>query len=284
MSSITKRLITAIVVLPSLFLIIGFMPWLNYLAYCLIVLFVVAVGTYEMNTILKVKGEVSWTGYLGLLLPIAEYLERSFDLSFHLTLFTLVFSVLFTMAYEIINGAKDNFSETINRVSRSVINILYPGLLSIFLIRMAFLGENIANWYIIFFLILVFGSDTCAYFMGMLFGKGNRGFIKASPKKSIAGYVGGILIPGVLGLVASLCFPNIFTFNLWQGFLMGVVTAIFAAIGDLIESTLKRSANKKDSGIILPGRGGMLDSIDSIIVAAPIFILFLDIYKIFPVF
>lgn len=284
MSGITKRLITAIIVLPLLFVIIAFMPWLNYIAYCFIVLFATAVGSYEMNSILSKKGEMTWTGYLGLLLPIAEYIQEYMNLNFKLTLFTLIFIVIFTMAFEIFKGAKDNFKETISRVSKAILNIIYPGLFSIFLIRMAFIGEKTSNWYILFFLILVFGSDTCAYFTGMILGKRNRGFIKASPKKSIAGYIGGIIIPGVLGLVASLCFPKIFVFNLWEGFILGFITAIFAAIGDLIESTLKRSAEVKDSGIILPGRGGMLDSIDSIMIAAPVFILILDIYGVFHVF
>ena len=72
-------------------------------------------------------------------------------------------------------------------------------------------------------------------------------------------------------------FPKVFTYSLGEGFVLGLLTSAIAAIGDLIESSFKRSAEVKDSGSIIPGRGGILDSIDSVIMAAPVYVAILTI-------
>ena len=127
------------------------------------------------------------------------------------------------------------------------------------------------QWYILLFFLIVFSSDTFAFLIGIAFGKNNKGIVKVSPNKSIAGFAGGLLIPGILTALVSYIAPDVFPFGMSAGFAIGVLTAIAGTIGDLIESSFKRSASVKDSGSIVLGRGGVLDSIDSIVMAAPVY-------------
>ncbi len=131
-------------------------------------------------------------------------------------------------------------------------------------------------------LILVFatsGADTGAYFAGSLFGR-HPFFQKISPKKTVEGFVGGIIIgPLLTGGVMLLCRllgagPE-FTFV--HGLVLGACIAPFAPLGDLGVSVIKRYAGVKDTGTIIPGHGGILDRLDSYLVTAPVFLAVLTL-------
>jgi len=166
--------------------------------------------------------------------------------------------------------------------------LLYPGLLIVWLVRMSRWEEN-ANIIIITFLLVVFCTDGLAWVMGMLFGKGNQGIIPISPHKSIAGFIGGAIASIVIGTGAALFYPEVFVprfdfagIPLAAGALLGLLTGIASVLGDLGESAIKRSSGLKDSGTIIPGRGGVLDSIDSIVLAAPVYYLIFSLLFIQP--
>lgn len=127
-------------------------------------------------------------------------------------------------------------------------------------------------------LMLIFAADTGAYFSGKQFGK-NKLAPKISPGKSIEGAFGGLIL--------ALCLAVLFT--LWQGgnaddyvniIIITIVTVIFSIIGDLMESMFKRQADIKDSGKLLPGHGGILDRMDSITAAVPVF--FIALFLMYP--
>jgi len=136
----------------------------------------------------------------------------------------------------------------------------------------------------LYLLILVGGimlNDSFAYFTGRAFGKTK--FSKTSPNKTIEGLVGGILIATVLMmLLVKFLLPLIITYfpqynvniNMALLFVFLIITFIFAVIGDLVESKLKRITGVKDSGTIIYGHGGILDRIDSWVLASiPVFIM-----------
>jgi phosphatidate cytidylyltransferase len=128
----------------------------------------------------------------------------------------------------------------------------------------------IENGQIWFFglLAMVFAGDTFAYFTGRNFGK-NKLLEAVSPQKTIEGAIGGLVGSAVAGgALAYFFLPHIPIVSL-----MGValVTGIFAQVGDLFESLLKRVAEVKDSGSIMPGHGGLLDRVDGVYFAAPVY-------------
>lgn len=114
------------------------------------------------------------------------------------------------------------------------------------------------------------GADTGAYLFGSLFGK-HRFFEKISPKKSVEGYIGGLIFGPLLTGVMMLLFRELgagpaFTFT--RGLLIGLLIAPFCPLGDLAVSVIKRFAGVKDTGTIIPGHGGIFDRVDSYIISA----------------
>ncbi len=234
-------------------------------------------GTVEMASMVSKRIPVSRIVYAAPLITLCEYVSRYFYNSqiYSFYMFTILLAIILSRE---VFSKEDDFSTRIAECGADVLVLSYPGLLSIFIVDLLFLEDSSSH--ILLYFALVFGCDTFAYFSGLLFGKSNRGIIKVSPNKSIAGFVGGVLVPAVIGGCASLLFPSHFHFSFMEGFFIGALVSIFGELGDLVESTFKRSAGIKDSGFIIPGRGGILDSIDSLLFAAPIFILSLKFFDI----
>jgi phosphatidate cytidylyltransferase len=123
-------------------------------------------------------------------------------------------------------------------------------------------------------LFIIWGNDTGAYIIGSLIGK-NKLLPHVSPNKSIEGFIGGGLFCFLVAYLNINWFPKIPLFesmqlinpNVW--YLIGLATFLFATIGDLVESLLKRSLGIKDSGSILPGHGGFLDRFDAFLFVIP---------------
>ena len=126
--------------------------------------------------------------------------------------------------------------------------------------------------YALYFFGIIWLSDTGAYVIGSLFGK-RKLAPTISPNKTIEGSLGGILVAAAALLYAA----DIENFQ-YSWILILVVTAILGALGDLVQSKIKRVCGVKDSGNILPGHGGIYDRIDSSILAAPIYILLLNLF------
>jgi phosphatidate cytidylyltransferase len=126
---------------------------------------------------------------------------------------------------------------------------------------------------IISILGIIWMNDTFAYLVGISIGK-NKLFEKISPKKTIEGFVGGIFFSMITGILLA-------TYYLYQSIIQWIILAliigVFGTLGDLIESKFKRNAGVKDSGTIMPGHGGFLDRLDSIIFVAPFIYLFYQI-------
>lgn len=124
---------------------------------------------------------------------------------------------------------------------------------------------------LLFLFFLIWGADTFAYFAGKKWGK-TKLAPQISPGKTWAGLSAALLGSSFIALI-TLWLCNI-SYSLWPwAVLLSLVTVIFSVAGDLFESMMKREAGVKDSGKLLPGHGGLLDRIDSLTAAAPIFVL-----------
>jgi phosphatidate cytidylyltransferase len=122
--------------------------------------------------------------------------------------------------------------------------------------------------------ILIWTNDTFAYLIGKSIGK-RKLLEKISPKKTVEGFLGGIIFATVSSIIISIYYIK-------EPVLKWIITAflvgVFGTLGDLIESKFKRVANVKDSGTIMPGHGGILDRLDSVIFVAPYIYLFHQIF------
>lgn len=268
MSGMKQRVVSALIFVPSLIVIV-LIPYANHLAFALAVIAVTYLGSKEFNDLLsKEQNDLSIMAFSGIFLPIAQYAQNVFFPNSELTFYILMFLICLTFIVEIFRGAKDDFRGTWERNSKTVLNIIYPGLFASFLVKLCFF-EHPVHWMLLFF-ALVCGSDTFAFLIGMAFGRNNKGIIKASPNKSVAGFIGALAIPALIGMGAAIIFSE-FHINGFLGFLLGLITSFAGCVGDLIESTFKRAASVKDSGKVVMGRGGIMDTIDSIIMAAPVY-------------
>ena len=187
--------------------------------------------------------------------------------------YVYIFTILFVMGKEVFSG--DNFADSNARIVSSVTILTYAGFLWTFVSRLTFLAHS--KEVLILFLTMVFFCDSLAWFFGVLFGKNNKGFIKASPNKSIAGFCGGFAGSVLSGVVCFLWKGDVFAGSIFKIIFLGLVIGLTSIIGDLVESVLKRSSNCKDSGSLIPGRGGILDSIGSIVFSAPVFYILINL-------
>ena len=129
--------------------------------------------------------------------------------------------------------------------------------------------------FFIIFLIVI--SDTCAYFVGLRYGK-HKLWARVSPKKSAEGAVASFTACILSSIILGICLG---VASWWHFALLGMLINFFAQVGDLFESSLKRAADIKDSGKLLPGHGGFLDRIDSALFAMPVFAVVDQWFKFF---
>ena len=164
----------------------------------------------------------------------------------------------------------ENFVRT---ASASTLALIYLPFLAGFLILLARPHNGLER--VMTFVVLVGCNDTFAYLTGVLLGKHPLA-PKISPKKTIEGLVGSLIFTVIGG---SLAFHYIMNSDWWLGAAAGVLTVFTATAGDLIESALKRDVAIKDMGTLLPGHGGVMDRLDSVLFAAPDLWLALEIVR-----
>jgi phosphatidate cytidylyltransferase len=157
---------------------------------------------------------------------------------------------------------------TTEQVMMTVFGIFYVAVMLSYIYMVRNMTDGIYLVWLIF--VAAFGNDTCAYFVGVLFGK-HKMSPKLSPKKSVEGAVGGVVGAAVIGMIygfivgkyLSVPYPMI-TFGI-----ASFIGAGLAIVGDLAASAIKRNHDVKDYGSLIPGHGGILDRFDSVIFTAP---------------
>lgn len=173
-----------------------------------------------------------------------------------------VCAVFLIIAYQ-----KEIFSIPTGPLFKSIIGILIlvPAWMSLVTLHSYIDGPNL----VLFLFILIWLADTAAFFVGRRFGR-RKLASRTSPAKSWEGVIGAMVITTVL----SLLYVNILEKqDIAAGLiLLCIITVIFSIVGDLTESMFKRIAGVKDSGMIIPGHGGVLDRIDSLTAAAPVYL------------
>ena len=269
--NLRDRLITVFLGVPVVLGMIFFVPQYNFIAFSIFLLAMTFIGSLEMSKMLF--GKVTLIGYLAFILPLVQYLQGIVGFNSQIPDLVYVALLLLSFMIEIKAGEKDEFKLSLERAGKNALLITYPGYMASFFLKLLAI-EGITSYAVMMFLVLAFGNDIFAYVFGRLFGKNNKGIVKVSPNKSLAGFIGSFFSAIALSFGYYALFKdNLPYISVLYRILLGVGVSISANIGDLIESVFKRSAGVKDSGNIFPGRGGALDSMDSEIASAPLFFL-----------
>ena len=159
------------------------------------------------------------------------------------------------------------------KATATTFSLLYLPFLAGFLILLARPSTGFQR--VMTFMVLVGCNDTFGYIVGVLLGK-HPLVPKISPKKTWEGLVGSLLFTMIGG---ALAFEYIMDMHWWIGLIVGLMIVFTATCGDLIESAMKRDLSLKDMGTLLPGHGGMLDRLDSVVLSAPAMWLALELVK-----
>ena len=153
------------------------------------------------------------------------------------------------------------------------ITIRYIVLSFGFLMFLPFSGRVYEPYIIIYLLLMIWSNDSFAYLVGKNLGK-HKLYESVSPKKTMEGFFGGVIFTIITAIVISY-YSDLFSMIEW--IILGILVSVLGTIGDLIESKFKRQVGVKDSGNIMPGHGGMLDRLDSLLFVAPFVYLYIYI-------
>lgn len=248
-----QRFTVALLVLPPV--LMGL--WAGDQWWALVILIVSTLGGLEYYALMAQGGYQPYrvSGLLWLLLLIASAWQPQ----------------LLPLSLAITIGFIATFSRALFQTERPILNWAITGIGALYLgtmlgqaISLRFVPEGLL--WVFFSLAVTMLNDTFAYFVGIALGR-HKIWPRLSPKKSWEGTIGGWLAAAITGYALAALTP--IPLAPWAGALVGLIGGVLALLGDLTISMLKRQVGAKDSGKIMPGHGGMLDRLDSLIFVIP---------------
>jgi phosphatidate cytidylyltransferase len=277
MSNLLQRLLLFFIGVPAIIAVILFLPEFNHGAAVIIILVFTGGCSLELSRLFRsrgIKADPASFFALGIGLPAATYAGGLIDGPHTLTgaclglvaaaaLILVVLFVRFAFVH------KEDIPEVLSRSSALAFACMYPGFLGSLIVLIAS-EPRYATLSLLCFAILAFGNDSIAWLVGVTVGR-HRGIVQVSPNKSVEGFIGGMCATIGLAFACSALFPEAFVAAWWEVLVLGLLDGLAVIVGDLFESSLKRSVAIKDSGRFVPGRGGFLDSFDSLLFSAPVF-------------
>ena len=220
------------------------------------------IGMTELYRVLEISGKT--LGIAGYLAAVGYYALLRMDkqewIVMLLIAFLIVLMVLYVFAYPKYRS---------EQVMLAFFGLVYVAFMLSYVYQIRMLPQGAFVVWLVF--LCSWGCDTCAYCVGMLFGK-HKLAPKLSPKKSIEGAVGGVVGAALLGVLYA-ALMNRFAgagASVWQYAVICAVGGAISQVGDLAASAIKRNHDIKDYGQLIPGHGGILDRFDSVIFTAPI--------------
>jgi phosphatidate cytidylyltransferase len=257
-----KRVASAAILIP----IVGAAVYLGRLWLCVLVLLVGLAATFEYLHMLKTHGQAVsyvWGGALAAVLILDGQWPQIGGLSWGLALLPML-----ALVSKVFTG---NSSGSLNGWALTVAGAVYVGWPVSHVLRLRQLDDGL--YWLIIALLCTWICDTAAYAAGKLWGQ-HKFFPAISPKKTREGAIGGLLG----GLLAAVGLARwLVGLGVGWGLLLGLLIVGAATFGDLAESVIKRQVGVKDSGHLIPGHGGMLDRIDSLLFVVPVVYYFASI-------
>ena len=249
------------------------------IALLLLILVIVILASTEYVQILKNKGfypSLKIIIYADLVLAVLSYFNR-----FDLVTMALTLASISAFMWVLFKGRQPYIAN----VSTTILGFVYGGWFPLHLLFLrslnaenyqGFLKLNIQNdglGYVMLLFMTILLTDTGCYYFGKNFGKHKLAEI-VSPKKTVEGAIGG----AICSVVGAFVIGHFIHLAWYHCLIIGLLVTIFAQIGDLCESLIKRDAGVKDSGSLLPGHGGFLDRTDSYILTMPILYYYLKYF------
>lgn len=259
-----RRIITAVILVAILLAVLFYLP---PFVFFLVTVFVAFGCAWEWTTLMEVKKMSMRCIYLAIMsFAFLIMLFIPVIYIFFVTLFWWLFATLLIVLYP---RASNGWGASSFWRGVMGLFVIVPCWVAINFIRNANDGDGI--YALLFLFVLIWGADSAAYFVGRQWGK-TKLAPRVSPGKSMQGLYGALVFTLIYSLlVLWLCH---IPFKIWPwAVALSLITVLFSVCGDLFESMIKRKAGMKDSGNLLPGHGGLLDRIDSLTAAAPIFAL-----------
>ncbi len=274
-----QRLLTIAILLPLFVWCILALPTPYF---TVVIAFIVLIGAWEWGRLMGLRSDALRLGWMALVLAIMVFSAWLITLPGMRHAIMAAAVLWWCVALLWIRRFGQNPAAFTLQVP-GVANVRFPphfllGMLGIFTLVPAWLALVILHGsalsgevFVLLLMLLVWGADSGAYVAGRLWGN-HLLAPRVSPGKTWEGVYGALAVAIAVSIGAGLWF-GFGWMNLVTLMLLGLVTVLFSIVGDLFESMIKRLAGVKDSGHLLPGHGGMLDRIDSITAAAPVFVL-----------
>jgi phosphatidate cytidylyltransferase len=270
MNNLTKRILLFLIAIPALTALMLFGNVFYFLPVNMIVIALGGLASYEMTRMfqaMNIKVHTPLMTAAGMFIPLVTWLQLIGIIHSSALMMFLMVMTITIFIINIFKTGEEGFANALPSMSASLMILFYPGLFLTFITKMTFMTNS--SIILLIFVCIVYLNDSNAWMFGMLWGKKSRGFVAVSPNKSLIGFVGGIIASVIVSVASKFIFPSVITGSIPVLILLGIVAGMTTILGDLVESGMKRSSGIKDSGDLIPGRGGVLDSIDSLIFAAP---------------
>ena len=268
-----KRFFSSLVLI---LILVATIYWLPKPIVALVIGVLIGIGLWEFYGIAEIKGYRPFKGYgtcLGIILAVLTY----FVVSYHLVENEFMYIMLFLIVVTIL--VKHTFirgdSSVIANSAVTMLGVMYVSFLFTFIIKLRYIpNPSEGKGWVMALFVITKASDISAYICGSRWGK-HKLIPRISAKKTIEGTVFGILGAVLAGLICYLWFLRGLSWIAIIG--LGILLSVVGQTGDLIESLIKRDAQVKDSGKLVPGMGGVLDFMDSLLFAGPVMYIYLKL-------
>lgn len=268
-SNLTQRIVAALI---GATVLIGAL-WLGPISYFFVFLLLLILTQLEFYTLTGLDGMIPLKTFgtiSGSLLFIIVYLVENSYLrnDYYFLLFPIVMCIFLIKLY------RPDDKKPFTSIAFTILGIIYVALPFSLMNMIVFRYGDYNPLIGIGILLILWASDTGAYFAGTRFGK-RKLFERISPKKSWEGSIGGTILALLMATLVGLNFQLL---PLWHWIGVAILIVVGGTYGDLVESLFKRSILIKDSGSLIPGHGGFLDRFDSLLLAVPFIVAFLKLF------
>lgn len=268
------RLLTALVLIPLVVLCLFFLP-LQY--FVMVILVVLALSAWEWAQFLAISKLINkclFTLSFTALSALIYYFSVNTDMEIMIFESILILSVVWWLVALLLVARYPKSAQYWQgslpiKLSFSFFTLV-PFFIGMIQLRQIGYGENtyMGAFWLLYVLVLVWATDSGAYFAGRLWGR-RKLAPSVSPGKTIEGLIGGLVVSIVICIIVYI--SHFFEVTFYNLIVSSILAILASVLGDLTESMFKRQANIKDSGHLIPGHGGVLDRIDSLTSAIPVF-------------